>query len=56
MIKLDTPGKAQVEVVILDDTDGYEICFVGEKGFSELSQIDPSGKMLLEHAILDDKN
>jgi len=36
-VKLDTPGKATVEVVILQDRDDYEICFVGEEGFNSLS-------------------
>ena len=40
-MKLDTPGKATVEVVILADPDGYEICYVGDKGFRDLSKIDP---------------
>ena len=33
---LPTEGKADVEVVILQDRDGYEICFVGDKGFFDL--------------------
>ena len=36
-VKLDTPGKATVEVVILCDRDGFEICFVGREGFNALS-------------------
>jgi hypothetical protein len=36
-IKLDTPGKATVEVVILVDRDGYEVCYVEMAGFDELS-------------------
>jgi len=30
---LKTEGKADVEVTILKDNDGYEICFVGDYGF-----------------------
>eukprot|EP01096_Ripella_sp_DP13-Kostka_P005895 TRINITY_DN2056_c0_g1_i1.p1 TRINITY_DN2056_c0_g1~~TRINITY_DN2056_c0_g1_i1.p1 ORF type:complete len:299 (+),score=158.43 TRINITY_DN2056_c0_g1_i1:101-997(+) len=37
-VKLDTPGKATVEVIILQDRDDYEICFVGEAGFNDLSK------------------
>jgi len=37
-VRLETPGKADVEVVILTDRDGYEICFVGEVGFNDLSK------------------
>ncbi|XP_054168237.1 glyoxalase domain-containing protein 4-like [Oppia nitens] len=29
LVSLDTPGKATVQVVILADPDGHEICFVG---------------------------
>lgn len=37
-VKLDTPGKATVEVLIIEDVDGYEICFVEVTGFDELSK------------------
>eukprot|EP01006_Ploeotia_vitrea_P020969 TRINITY_DN53298_c0_g1_i1.p1 TRINITY_DN53298_c0_g1~~TRINITY_DN53298_c0_g1_i1.p1 ORF type:complete len:302 (+),score=51.08 TRINITY_DN53298_c0_g1_i1:32-937(+) len=40
-ITLPTPGKADVEVTILTDVDGYEICFVGEKGFNDLCALKP---------------
>ncbi|KAK3283011.1 hypothetical protein CYMTET_9275, partial [Cymbomonas tetramitiformis] len=40
-VSLDTPGKATVEVVILADPDGVEICFVNDEGFRDLSQVDP---------------
>eukprot|EP01125_Pyxidicula_operculata_P022132 TRINITY_DN8902_c0_g1_i1.p1 TRINITY_DN8902_c0_g1~~TRINITY_DN8902_c0_g1_i1.p1 ORF type:complete len:316 (-),score=80.03 TRINITY_DN8902_c0_g1_i1:66-1013(-) len=40
-ISLKTPGKADVEVTILADRDGYEICFVGELGFDDLSTLKP---------------
>ena len=41
LVSLDTPGKATVQVVILADPDGHEICFVGDIAFRQLSQIDP---------------
>lgn len=55
-IQLDTPGKATVSVVILADPDGHEICFVGDKEFRELSQLDPNGERLLDDAISEDKS
>lgn len=33
-IVLDTPGKPSVEVTILADPDGYELCFVGEEFYA----------------------
>lgn len=42
-VSLDTPGKATVQVVILADPDGHEICFVGDAGFRDLSKVDPDG-------------
>ncbi|CAN0021241.1 unnamed protein product [Discosporangium mesarthrocarpum] len=36
-LTLPTPGKADVEVTILADPDGYEICFVGASAFYELA-------------------
>jgi hypothetical protein len=45
-IKLDTPGKATVEVIILGDRDGYEICYVGMKEFDELSASVPGGDVI----------
>lgn len=56
LVKLDTPGKATVQVVILEDPDGYEICFVGEEGFKELSQTDPEADKLLAKAMEEDKS
>lgn len=55
-ISLDTPGKATVEVVILADPDGHEICFVGEEGFSALSKVDPKSDDLLTKAMEADKS
>ncbi len=40
-IKLDTPGKATVEVTILADPDGTEICFVERLGFIDLATTKP---------------
>lgn len=54
LIKLDTPGKASVTVIILADPDGHEICFVDEEGFSELSKVDPEGEALLDKYIKKD--
>eukprot|EP00958_Prasinococcus_capsulatus_P019274 scaffold2357_cov399-Prasinococcus_capsulatus_cf.AAC.8 len=66
LVSLDTPGKATVQVrigsrllpaasvVILADPDGYEICFVGDEAFRELSQIDPEGPNLVAEAIAAD--
>ncbi|XP_022344763.2 glyoxalase domain-containing protein 4-like [Crassostrea virginica] len=56
LISLDTPGKATVEVVILADPDGHEICFVGDEAFRELSQVDPQADTLLDQAIAADKS
>jgi len=54
LVSLDTPGKATVQVVILADPDGHEICFVGDEAFRELSKVDPNGNALLDKAIADD--
>ncbi|XP_039247767.2 glyoxalase domain-containing protein 4-like [Styela clava] len=56
LVSLDTPGKATVEVVILADPDGHEICFVGDEAFKELSQVDPAGDKLLNDAMEADKS
>ncbi|XP_076833590.1 glyoxalase domain-containing protein 4 [Brachyhypopomus gauderio] len=56
LVSLDTPGKASVEVVILADPDGHEICFVGDEAFRQLSALDPSGNELLEKAMAADKS
>jgi lactoylglutathione lyase len=55
-VSLDTPGKATVQVVILADPDGHEICFVGAEGFRELSQVDPEADNLLNQALAADKS
>ncbi|MEW5300163.1 MAG: hypothetical protein WDW36_003112 [Sanguina aurantia] len=55
-VSLDTPGKASVQVVILADPDGHEICFVGDEGFRELSALDPTADELLQTAISEDKS
>jgi len=51
LLSLDTPGKATVQVVILADPDGHEICFVGDEAFRELSQVDPKAEALFTEAI-----
>lgn len=55
-VELPTPGKANVCVVILADPDGHEICFVGDEGFRDLSQVDPEGKRLLDEAMDKDQS
>lgn len=40
-VVLDTPGKKSVQVVIVQDTDLYEICFVEDEGFRDLSKFIP---------------
>lgn len=54
LIKLDTPGKATVQVVILGDVDGHQICFVGDAGYRQLSQFDPKADPLLNEAMSKD--
>jgi len=56
LVSLDTPGKATVQVVILADPDGQEICFVGDEAFRELSQVDPDADKLLDTAMAGDKS
>ncbi|KAJ1354189.1 hypothetical protein KIN20_011037 [Parelaphostrongylus tenuis] len=55
VVTLDTPGKASVQVVILADPDQLEICFVGDKGFRELSKLDPKADELI-HKEMDQDN
>jgi len=55
-LSLDTPGKATVQVVILADPDGHEICFVGDEGFRELSKVDPKANELIEQSLAEDKS
>lgn len=38
LISLPTPGKATVEVLILADCEGFEICLVGIDAFLELAK------------------
>lgn len=56
LVSLDTPGKATVQVVILADPDGHEICFVGDEAFRDLSKVDPNGGKLLDDAMAADKS
>ncbi|CEF65898.1 Glyoxalase-like domain-containing protein [Strongyloides ratti] len=56
-VSLDTPGKATVHVIILQDPNEHEICFVGEEAFNELSKFDPHSHEALFKAIeSDDSN
>jgi catechol 2,3-dioxygenase-like lactoylglutathione lyase family enzyme len=45
-IRLETPGKADVDVVILLSPDDYEICFVGEEGFDDLSAPEAGAELI----------
>ncbi|XP_046751223.1 glyoxalase domain-containing protein 4 [Diprion similis] len=51
LVKLDTPGKASVTVVILADPDGHEICFVDDEGFRQLSVPDYPSEAILDRFI-----
>ena len=55
LVSLDTPGKATVQVIILTDPDGHEICFVGDEAFWERSKMDPDGSKLLADAMAEVK-
>lgn len=54
LVSLDTPGKADVRVIILADPDGHEICFVDDEGFSQLSEFDPESDAALDKYIKKD--
>lgn len=54
LIRLETPGKATVSVIILADPDDHEICFVDKEGFTELSQADPDATDQLDKYIRKD--
>ncbi|NXG59176.1 GLOD4 protein, partial [Hemiprocne comata] len=56
LVSLDTPGKATVQVIILADPDGHEICFVGDEAFRDLSKVDPNGDKLLDDAMAADSS
>lgn len=56
LISLDTPSKVTVQVVILADPDGHEVCFVGDEAFCILSQQDPHADSLLSAALVADKS
>lgn len=51
LISLDTPGKETVQVIILADPTGHEICFVDEEGFSKLSAEEPDATRSLDKYI-----
>ncbi|XP_075258026.1 glyoxalase domain-containing protein 4-like [Convolutriloba macropyga] len=55
-VSLDTPGKATVRVVILADPDGHEICFVGDEGFRDLSQVQSDADKCINEAMDKDKS
>uniref|UniRef100_A0A1I7XQL2 Glyoxalase domain-containing protein 4 n=1 Tax=Heterorhabditis bacteriophora TaxID=37862 RepID=A0A1I7XQL2_HETBA len=54
LVTLETPGKANVKVIILADPDQHEICFVGDAGFRELSKIDPVADQMIRKEIEDE--
>lgn len=54
MVSLDTPGKATVRVIIVEDPDGHEVCFVDEESFNELSEFDPESDAALDKFISED--
>lgn len=56
LVSLDTPGKATVQVVILEDPSGHEICIVGDEGFRELSKVDLDANEALDKSISEDKS
>ena len=45
-VTLPTPGKADVDVVILQDVDQYEICFVNQDGFDDLCTAKPGDEKI----------
>ena len=56
LVELPTPGKVTVKVLILLDPYGYEICFVSDEGFMELSELDPGTEKALDEAIATEKS
>ncbi|RWS12200.1 glyoxalase domain-containing protein 4-like protein [Dinothrombium tinctorium] len=53
---LGTPGKATCTVVILQDPDDLEICFVEEENYCQLRQNDPDAEKKLNEAIEADQS
>lgn len=54
-VVLKTEGKADVKVIILQDKNEYEICFVEKKGFRDLSNLNPGVEFIdwdLRNAII----
>jgi len=45
-VTLDTPGKARVQVTILADPDGFEICVVDREDFAALSVTKPGDEIV----------
>lgn len=54
LITLETPGKADVRVIILADPDGHEICFVDEEGFTQLSVVEEGAGAALDKYVAKD--
>ena len=52
----ETPGKADVVVVIAADPDGHEVCFVGDEAFRELSATDPASNKAIDAEMEKDKS
>lgn len=56
LLKLPTPGKQTVRVLILADPDGHEICFVEDEGYRKLSEPDFPSEKVLDLQIQKDKS
>lgn len=54
--ELGTPGKQTVTVIILQDPDKYEICFVNDEDYSILSKPDANANEVLEKELATDKS
>jgi len=53
---IEKPGKATLELLTLADPDGYELTFVGEEGFRELSKVDSNAETQLQESIKSDQS
>ncbi|KAL1491522.1 hypothetical protein ABEB36_012106 [Hypothenemus hampei] len=56
LLRLPTPGKQTVRVLILADPDGHEICFVEDEGYRKLSEPDFESEKVLDLQIQKDKS
>lgn len=56
LLRLPTPGKQTVRVIILADPDGHEICFVEDEGYRKLSESDFESEKVLDLQIKKDKS